>query len=125
MFKRVVLVEYPRRGAYSMAFVTSRIPPNLRDRLTDNENEAWSSLFIPTTPNPTSGVLLFVPTESLVELPITVADAMKLIISGGAAYPGTASPEREPTLLEKLEAMLREKSSTDEPEEEPGEAHHV
>ena len=86
MFSKVVLFEYPRRGIYSIGFVTNE------------ENELWEigeklsdenliSVFVPTTPNPTSGYLLFLPYEQLTYLDMSVAAAMRLIISGGAVTP--------------------------------------
>jgi len=84
MFRKVVLFEYPRKGIYCIGFIT-------------NEDNNWEistkidfnlvSIFLPTTPNPTSGFLLLLPQNDLIHLDITVSDAMKLIISGGAVTP--------------------------------------
>ncbi|MFL1781152.1 DUF502 domain-containing protein [Candidatus Hepatincolaceae symbiont of Richtersius coronifer] len=82
-FKDVVLVEYPRKGIWVMAFVTS-----------DNSGEVGAILkqemlnvFLPTTPNPTSGFLLFVPKKDVIVLNMKTDAAMKLIISGGVINP--------------------------------------
>ena len=72
-FQRVVLFEYPRRGLFSLGFVTR-----------DEGDDALVNIFLPTTPNPTSGFMLMVPRSELLELSITVEEAIKLIISGGA-----------------------------------------
>jgi uncharacterized membrane protein len=83
MFQRVVLVEFPRSGTYAVGFVTSE---------TEGEAQAKTkgmviNVFVPTTPNPTSGFLLLVPREQLIDLDMSVAEGMKLVISGGAVVP--------------------------------------
>jgi uncharacterized membrane protein len=82
-FKKVVLIEYPRRGMYALAFVTSE---------TSGEVQAGTAqkcinLFIPTTPNPTSGFYIMVPEDDVKHMDMTVEEAFKLIISGGIASP--------------------------------------
>ncbi len=72
-FQKVVLFQYPRKGLYSLGFVTR-----------DEPAEMLVSVFLPTTPNPTSGYLLFVPRKDVQEMDILVEDAIKLIVSGGA-----------------------------------------
>ncbi len=78
-FKEVVLVEYPRKGMWVLAFVTSEVKGEIQTLTNDNV----VSIFVPTTPNPTSGFLLFVPTTDVIRLSMTPEVAMKLIISGG------------------------------------------
>ncbi len=72
-FQKVVAFEYPRRGLYSLGFVTQ-----------DDPRRALLHVFLPTTPNPTSGFLLMIPREQTVLLPLTVEEGVRLIISGGA-----------------------------------------
>jgi uncharacterized membrane protein len=72
-FQKVVLFAYPRQGLYSIGFVT-------RDRADD----PLVNVFLPTTPNPTSGFMLLIPRDELVELEIPVEEAIKLIVSGGS-----------------------------------------
>lgn len=82
-FKRVVLVEYPRRGIYGIAFVTggpSRWGPAPHD-------EELISVFVPTTPNPTSGYLLLVPQRDLIECPMTIEEGVRMVVSGGILPP--------------------------------------
>ena len=83
MFRQVVLIEYPRKGAYVIAFATADGSEECC-RLT---GEDLVSLFVPTTPNPTSGFLLFVPRGDLTHLSMTVAEGMRLVISGGVVQP--------------------------------------
>jgi uncharacterized membrane protein len=86
-FQRVVLVEYPRPGMYAVAFVTAGAPP-AAERLAGEE---LVSVFLPTTPNPTSGFLLMIPRQQLRLLDIPVEEGLKLVISGGIAGPGVDS----------------------------------
>ena len=94
MFHQVVLFEYPRKGCYSIGFLTNE---NNNDfEVTRRLGKPMISIFIPTTPNPTSGFLLIVPREECVFLDMTVAEAMRLIVSCGAVLPetGKTAPEK-------------------------------
>ena len=82
-FKRVVMIEYPRRGIYAIGFVTGVASGEVQE-LT---KERVVNVFLPTTPNPTSGFYLLIPEKDIVPLKINVEDAFKLIISGGLATP--------------------------------------
>lgn len=84
-FKQVVLVEYPRRGIYAIAFVATDTKGEVRQ----NFDEPMVSVFLPTTPNPTSGFLLFVPRKDVKVLDMTVEDGAKLVISAGLVNPET------------------------------------
>ena len=78
-FKRVVIVEYPRAGMKAFAFVTGGIKTEDGTELT--------SLFIPTTPNPTSGFLIYLPEQDIEETDLSIEEGMKLIVSGGILIP--------------------------------------
>lgn len=80
-FGRVVLVEYPRPGVYSLGFLTGPGLPEASSRL----GAETVSVFIPTTPNPTSGWMVVVPRSQVVALDLTPQEGMRLIISAGAA----------------------------------------
>lgn len=83
VFEKVVLLEYPRKGLYQLGFVTRDVAEELNKLVhTDLVN-----VFIPTTPNPTSGMLVMVPKEDVLHLKMKVEDGMKLIISGGTLTP--------------------------------------
>ncbi len=82
-FKKVVLVEFPREGLFTVAFVTGTATGELRDKT----GGRCINLFVPTTPNPTSGYYLIVPEESVTALEMSVEEAFKLIISGGMISP--------------------------------------
>lgn len=82
-FSKVVLVEYPRKGIYSVGFVTcdSMGEPQ---RVTDEE---MINIFIPTTPNPTSGMFIMVPKNTTIPMAMTVEEGIKLVVSGGMVTP--------------------------------------
>ncbi len=80
--KRVAMIEYPRRGIYSIGFITGSIEAGKHHNQTDNN---LVSLFVPTTPNPTSGFYIMLPEEDIIELSISVEDAFRIIMSAGLA----------------------------------------
>ncbi len=82
-FKRVGLVEYPRRGTYVIGFITGESKGEVQDKT----NKNMMNVFIPTTPNPTSGFYILIPDDELILLNMSVEDAFKLIISGGIVSP--------------------------------------
>jgi len=88
IFQRPVIIEYPREGLYSIGFVTRDCDAPFCNIV----GRDVSSVFIPTTPNPTSGILVFVPREHMKPLNMTVEDAMKLIISAGKVTPDIRLP---------------------------------
>ena len=88
MFNKVVLVEFPRSGAWTLGFLTNKTQAEPQVRL---GRETWT-VFIPTTPNPTSGYILMLPPEEVVELEMSVGEGMKMIISGGAVVPTWPRP---------------------------------
>ncbi len=90
-FREAVLVEYPRRGLWAIAFITGRTEGEVQN-LTDEETV---NIFLPTTPNPTSGFLLFVPRKDIVPLSMTVEEAIKMVISGGIVTPPDRRPDYE------------------------------
>ena len=87
-FREVVLIEYPRRGIWVIGFVTSPTRGEVQ-RVTEDE---MVNVFLPTTPNPTSGFLLFVPRKDCIPLDMTVEEGVKLVISGGIVSPPDAKP---------------------------------
>ncbi len=78
-FNRVVAVEYPRKGIYTIGFLVNPAPHEACEKLA----QSLLTIFLPTTPNPTSGLLILVPEKDVIHLKISVEEAMKLIISGG------------------------------------------
>ena len=92
-FREAVLVEYPRRGIWAIAFITGVTEGEVQN-LTEQETV---NIFLPTTPNPTSGFLLFVPKDEVVPLDMTVEEAIKMVISGGIVTP----PDRRPLTEQK------------------------
>ena len=85
-FQKACLIEYPRRGLWSIAFVATRTTGEIPRRTGDAE---LVSVFLPSTPNPTTGFLLFVPAKDVVLLDMTIEEAAKLVISAGLVVPAT------------------------------------
>lgn len=83
LFSKVVLVEFPRPGSYAIAFLTNKACGEPQAK---TKEEVWT-LFVPTTPNPTSGFLIMVPRHQITELEMSVGDGMKMVISGGSVVP--------------------------------------
>ncbi|WP_428687515.1 DUF502 domain-containing protein [Roseibium sp.] len=84
-FTKAALIEYPRRGLWAIVFISTETKGEVARRLKDKSEMV--SVFLPTTPNPTSGFLLFVPREDITELDMGVEDAAKLVISAGLVNP--------------------------------------
>jgi len=83
IFQKTVLIEYPRKGIYAIGFLTSDAKGEPQHRTSRH----LKNVFLPTTPNPTSGFLLMLPDDEVTELDMTIGEGMKLIISGGAVVP--------------------------------------
>ncbi|MEO5957900.1 MAG: DUF502 domain-containing protein [Opitutaceae bacterium] len=83
LFNKVVLVEFPRPGSWTLGFLTNKTQGEAQSF---SGRERWT-VFVPTSPNPTSGFLLMLPRAEIVELEMSVGDGMKMIISGGAVVP--------------------------------------
>ena len=82
-FRQAVLVEYPRKDIWAIGFVTG----STKGEIGENVNKKMVNVFMPTTPNPTSGFLLFFPEKDLIFLKMSVEDALKLVVSGGMVIP--------------------------------------
>jgi uncharacterized membrane protein len=87
VFKKAALFEYPRKGIYCIGFITQDTKGIIQETI--GQKEDVYSIFLPTTPNPTSGFLLFLPKKDVTVLNISVEEALKLVISGGAIVPQT------------------------------------
>ena len=88
-FKRAILIEYPRKGVWALAFVTGKTYGEIEEKT----EKKMINVFLPTTPNPTSGFYLVIPEEDTIPLSISVEDAFKLLISGGVVEPGGKVPQ--------------------------------
>mgnify|MGYP001201414821 CR=1 FL=1 len=93
-FREVVLFEYPRRGSWALGFITGKTEGEIQSSTEDE----IVNVFLPTTPNPTSGYLLFLPRRELVILSMTVEEGIKMVISGGIVTP----PDRRPLSERKV-----------------------
>ena len=88
-FRRVILVEYPRKGIWAIAFVTGAMSNEIQEKM----SRPMLSVFIPTTPNPTTGWYAVVPEDEVVNLSISIEDAFKIVVSGGIVAPNTLTLE--------------------------------
>jgi uncharacterized membrane protein len=86
MFRQVGLVEYPRKGVWSLVFVASEKETEINHKL-DQEGDPLIAVFMPCTPNPTTGFLMYVPKSDIVLLDMTIEDGAKLIVSAGLVAP--------------------------------------
>jgi uncharacterized membrane protein len=89
MFRQVVLFEYPRKGCWAIGFMTNENTPENSEAARKLGKGDLISVFMPTTPNPTSGFLMLIPREECIMLEMSVSDAMRLIVSCGAILPGS------------------------------------
>lgn len=96
-FRTVVLVQYPRHGTWTIAFVTGEPAPETVSNL--NEHGRFLTVMVPTTPNPTSGFLLIVPARDVIPLDLSIDEALKYVISLGTLNPKTRSPVPPPADL--------------------------
>ena len=101
-FRRVILVEYPRRGVWAIAFVTGTMSNEIQSQMT----RPMLSVFIPTTPNPTTGWYAIVPEDEAIDLSMSIEDAFKIVISGGIVSPNTPLPALVLNKERKLETPL-------------------
>ncbi|MBO9397172.1 DUF502 domain-containing protein [Shimia sp. R9_1] len=89
-FEKACLIEYPRRGIWAIGFISTTAKGEVAESAATTNGLV--SVFVPTTPNPTSGFLLFFPKDDIIELEMSVEDAAKLVISAGLVYPNPKDP---------------------------------
>ncbi len=103
VFTKVVLFEYPRKGVYRIGFLTRSSSGEVKEKFQDE----MVGVFVPSTPNPTSGFLLFVPKNEVIDLDMSIEDSLKLVISGGAILPETVT---ELTKLDENKKVIEKKN---------------
>lgn len=105
-FEKACLVQYPRKGIWAIGFISTTAKGEIAKRA--ETSGGLVSVFLPTTPNPTSGFLLFVPEEDVIELDMTVEDSAKLVISAGLVYPNPKDPTKPLDNGKKSKALEKE-----------------
>ena len=95
-FEKACLIQYPRKGIWAIGFISTQAGGEVAAKA-GTEGDMMS-IFVPTTPNPTSGFLLFFPREDVVELEMSIEEAAKLVISAGLVYP------EHPEIVDKVKA---------------------
>ena len=101
-FDKACLIEYPRKGIWAIGFISTSTKGEILEKA---DAGPMTSVFVPTTPNPTSGFLLLFPTKDIHELDMTVEDAAKLVISAGLVYPGEKKGKM-PDAMDKLAGKI-------------------
>lgn len=122
-FREVILVEYPRRGLWVIGFVTGSTKEEVARRISGN----MVNVFVPTTPNPTSGFLLFCPRKDLIFMDMSVEDAVKLVVSGGIVTPPDDGAKRStakasaaaPKAVAKKKAPAKKSAAKKSPAKKP------
>ena len=115
-FRQVVLVEYPRKGIWAIGFVTGTTKGEVQRR-TDTKEVV--NVFLPTTPNPTSGFLLFFPREDVIELDMSIEEGAKMIISSGIVAPPDRRAPPAATGIERLKKLAVPGAGEEEPATKP------
>jgi len=93
-FEKACLIQYPRKDIWAIGFISTEARGEVNAKAETGSD--LLSVFVPTTPNPTSGFLLFFPREDVIELDMSIEDAAKLVISAGLVYPSERKPENGP-----------------------------
>ena len=104
-FRQTVLVEYPRRGLWTIAFLTGPVYSGIQKALKD---KTLLSVYVPTTPNPTSGFFLYIPRKDVIMLDMSVEEALKMILSTGIINP----PDKKQSPQIKKHTQMSSKSKT-------------
>ncbi len=98
-FEKACLIQYPRKGIWAIGFISTTAKGEVSERA--ETSAGLLSIFVPTTPNPTSGFLLFFPEEDVIPLDMSVEDAAKLVISAGLVYPAEKEEDDAPDNLSR------------------------
>ncbi len=116
-FRQPVLVEYPRRDLWTIAFITGPVYEEITEKLND---DSLVAIYVPTTPNPTSGFFLYVPQKDIIMLDMTVEQALKLIISTGIINPTSAknNADEAPAQSDETETITETKVLSENVEKE-------
>ncbi len=99
-FEKACMIEYPRKGIWAIGFISTTAKGEIAER--NSSKGPMVSVFVPTTPNPTSGFLLFFPKADIIELDMSIEDAAKLVISAGLVYPPTKKTSSKSTIEKSL-----------------------
>jgi uncharacterized membrane protein len=100
----VILIQYPRKESWAIGFVTGETEGHIQSQTSENV----VNVFLPTTPNPTSGFLLFVPREEIQELRMTVEEGIKMVVSGGIVTPPAPAEAADGDRIEEAAGVADE-----------------
>ena len=118
-FEAVVLVEYPRRGIYTIGLVTSQTLPVITSKILDENGQPTDcvNVFIATTPSPSNGMFIIFPKKDVIRLDMNVADAMNIVLSAGAILPQKTQASEKNSMLEMIDNLISKQE--DEKQSEP------
>ena len=107
-FESVVLVEYPRRGIYTVGLVTSPTLPGITSKILDENGQPTEcvNVFISTTPSPTHGMFIIFPKKEVIKLDMDVSEAMNLVLSAGALLPQKTSESNKNSIIEMIDNLI-------------------
>ena len=108
-FDKACLIQYPRPGVWAIAFISTEAKGEIARKIPVEDDKV--AVFMPTTPNPTSGFLLFLPRRDLIELDLSIEDAAKLIISAGLVYPAGMEMDTQRADLAALTNASRDRTA--------------
>ncbi len=112
-FREVGLIEYPRPGVHALVFITTEVGGEIRHKIRgQRKREKTIAVFLPTTPNPTSGFLLFLPETQVKKLSMSVEEAAKMVISGGLLEPRFSEIKKLPAPKKKTKKVVKKTKST-------------
>lgn len=120
-FKRVGLIEFPRRGLYTLVFISGEPPAEVKNKV--GNGELWMTVFLPNAPNPTTGFVIFIPASEVTMLDMAIEDGVKMVVSAGLVSPDQAREDLHHLAKAKAKANVKTKGKTKGkkpvPEEEP------
>jgi uncharacterized membrane protein len=112
-FKRVGLIEFPRRGIYTLVFISGDPPAEVKDKV--GNGESWVTVFMPNAPNPTTGFVIFIPASEVMMLDMAIEDGVKMVISAGLVSPDQAREDLHQLAKAKAKAKGKKPVLKEEP----------
>lgn len=116
-FESVVLVEYPRRGIYTVGLVTSQTLPSITSKILDASGQPTEcvNVFISTTPSPSNGMFIIFPKREVIKLDMDVSEALNLVLSAGAILPQKSAEASKNSVLEMIDNLISKQDEQERP----------
>jgi len=115
-FESVVLVEYPRRGIYTVGLVTSQTLPVITSKILDENGQPTEcvNVFISTTPSPSNGMFIIFPQKEVIKLDMDVSEALNLVLSAGAILPQKSAEVSKNSILEMIDNLINKQDEKEQ-----------